>query len=304
MTDRSPMEVAIEIRLLETPAEMETIERLSLDVWPGSEMDVIPAHLLLTIAKNGGIVLGAFEKDRMIAYAFGFLGLHSLESNQEIKHCSHQLGVHPDYQSSGVGFKLKRAQWQLVRQQGLDLITWTYDPLLSLNANLNFAKLGAIANTYLRELYGQMRDGLNIGLPSDRIQMEWWVNSKRVIRRLSSQPRPRLDMAHFLAAGVPQINHTSLDSNHWPVPETELLPINDEASEPHPVVLLEIPADFPQLKSADMQLASNWREHTRMAFEMMFSTGYYITDFVFLPGKHPRSFYVLTYGDTTLGDET
>src|SRR5258708_30988204 len=43
-----------------------------------------------------------------------------------------------------VGFALKRAQWQMVRHQSLDHITWTYDPLLSRNAYLNVAKLGAV----------------------------------------------------------------------------------------------------------------------------------------------------------------
>ena len=87
------------------------------------------------------------------------------------------------YRDSGIGFALKRAQWQMVRHQDLDHITWTYDPLLSRNAYLNIARLGAVCSTYRRSEYGEMRDGLNVGLPSDRFQVDWWLNSHRVQRR-------------------------------------------------------------------------------------------------------------------------
>src|SRR5687767_7832329 len=107
------------------------------------------------------------------------------------------MGVHPDYRNSGIGFALKRAQWQMVRKQGLDRITWTYDPLLSTNAHLNIGRLGAVCNTFLREAYGQMRDGLNAGLPSDRFQVDWWIHTKRVERRLSRRPRRELGLDHY-----------------------------------------------------------------------------------------------------------
>ena len=118
------------------------------------------------------------------------------------------LGVHPAYRDHGIGFTLKRAQWQMVRHQGLDRITWTFDPLLSRNAYLNIARLGAVCNTYLRAVYGELRDGINAGLPSDRLQVDWWVNSQRVNRRLSRRARPPLDLAHYLAAGAQVINPT------------------------------------------------------------------------------------------------
>ena len=77
--------------------------------------------------------------------------------------------------------------------RGIDLITWTYDPLLARNVQLNIAKLGAVCNTYLANLYGEMRDGLNAGLPSDRFQLDWWIATRRVADRLGYTPgdRPR-----------------------------------------------------------------------------------------------------------------
>jgi predicted GNAT superfamily acetyltransferase len=63
---------------------------------------------------------------------------------------------------------------------------------------------------------------------------------------------------------------------------------------------VEIPSDFHALKAASTDLAVAWRWHTRGLFTTLFQTGYLVTDFVYLPGTHPRSFYVLTYGESTL----
>ncbi len=84
---------------------MAAAEALSTVVWPGTELDVVPGHLLLTIAHNGGLVAGAFDSDRLIGFVFGFLGLDERWYPAKLKHCSHQLGVHPDYRSAGVGYR-------------------------------------------------------------------------------------------------------------------------------------------------------------------------------------------------------
>ena len=65
-------------------------------------------------------------------------------------------------------------------------MTWTYDPLESRNAYLNVHKLGAACRSYIRDYYGPMADGLNVGLPSDRLRVEWWISSERVRRRVAA----------------------------------------------------------------------------------------------------------------------
>ena len=190
------------IRLLETPEDMAEVEALQRLVWPGSETDVVPTHLLITAIHNGGVVLGAFVKEELAGFVFGFPGLVMLPDGPHPKHCSHMMGVHPKWRNAGLGFALKRAQWQVVRHQGLDHITWTYDPLQGRNAYLNIAKLGGICNTYRRSEYGDMRDGLNAGLPTDRFQIDWWLNTRRVEQRLSKRPRGTLKLAEYSPAGT------------------------------------------------------------------------------------------------------
>lgn len=296
-----------EIRFTETIDDLLMVEELQRIVWPGSDMDVVPAHLLITAVHNGGLVLGAYviEKSadinqRMVGFVFGFPGFYQTPDGPRPKHCSHMLAVHPDFRGQGIGFALKRAQWQMVRHQGIDRISWTYDPLLSRNAYLNVARLGAVCNTYLRKFYGEMRDGLNVGLPSDRFEVDWWVNTQRVKRRLSKTIRTKLDYEHFAAAQAVVVNPVKYNRFGWPKPSGSDPGIytNSEGENPK-LLLVEIPADFLALKEGDLELAKEWRQTSRVIFEGLFNAGYLVTDFVRMQGETPRSYYVLTYGEGT-----
>jgi predicted GNAT superfamily acetyltransferase len=279
------------IRLLEFPEEMTLVEDLQRSVWPGSETDIVPAHIFITATHNGGLVIGAFIEDELIGFVFGFPGIEFTPDGPRPKHCSHMMGIKPEQRDSGVGFSLKRAQWQMVRKQGIDHITWTFDPLLSRNANLNIAKLGAVCNTYRRSEYGDMRDGLNAGLPSDRFQVDWWVNTRRVERRLGKRARGPLKLENFSEAKLhPLYTPLTGASNLIRPPE------HFSALEGH-ILLAEIPSDFDALKSEDFALARDWRFFSREVFETAFSTEYIITDFIYENG---RSFYVLANGKSTL----
>jgi predicted GNAT superfamily acetyltransferase len=279
------------IKLLDSPEDMTLVEDLQRAVWPGSETDVVPAHVFITAVHNGGLVIGAFIDEELIGFVFGFPGLDFTPDGPRPKHCSHMMGIRPGQRDSGVGFALKRAQWQMVRKQGIDHITWTYDPLLSRNAYLNIAKFGAVCNTYRRSEYGDMRDGLNTGLPSDRFQVDWWVNTRRVERRLGKRARGPLKLENFTKADLqPLYTPPALTSGlarppeHFPPLEGRLL-------------LAEIPSDFSALKDADFAAARDWRLFSREVFEAAFAAGYIVTDFIYDAG---RSFYVLANGESTL----
>lgn len=281
------------IRVLESPEDMASIEALQREVWPGSETDVVPAHLLITAVHNGGLVVGAYIDDQLVGFVFGFPGIEFTPDGPRPKHCSHMLGIHPRQRDSGIGFALKRAQWQLVRHQGLDHVTWTYDPLLSRNAYLNISKLGAVCSNYRRSEYGDMRDGLNAGLPSDRFQVDWWINTRRVELRLGKRPRKPLKLENFSKAQLQPLYslQESRQANRWLRPPEHFAPLNGK------LALAEIPTDFIALKDADFALARDWRFFSRELFETAFAQGYLVTDFVY---DQSRSFYVLAHGESTL----
>lgn len=293
------MSTDIQIKLLHTPEEMQLVEHLHKLVWGASDLDVIPAHISLAISHNGGVVLGAFDGEVLVGHLIGFLGIDHRSPDRPaaagLKHASHELAVHPDYRSEGVGLALKLAQRRVVSEQGVRLITWTYDPLLSLNAYLNIRKLGAVCDTYLENEYGNMLDELNRGISSDRFQVDWWITSNRVEQRING-PREALDLAHFFAAGAVKINQVRLEENGFPRPEDDLIPPQGN------VALVEIPSDFQRLKEHDHGLAVFWREQTRHIFQSAFASGYIVTDFIFLrEERFPRSYYVLAHGEGTFG---
>ncbi len=287
------------IHLIETPEEMRLVEGLQRAVWPDSETDVVPLHMLITAVHNGGLVFGAFVEGKMVGFVFGFPGIETTPDGPRPKHCSHMMGIHPDHRDGGIGFALKRAQWQMVRHQGLDHITWTYDPLLSRNAYLNIAKLGAVCSTYRQSEYGDMRDGLNVGLPSDRFQVDWWINTRRVERRLGKRPRPPLKLTHVARSGMQPFYplHASRLADNLLCPPEHVPPFEDR------LLFAEIPGDFSTLKSMDFALARDWRFFTRELFETAFAKNYIITDFIFDKNEgNPRGLYVLTHGESTLDE--
>ncbi len=289
----------IEIGPLESMDDMAQVEALQKVVWPGSDVDVVPGHILITIAHNGGSLLGAFDGPRLVGFVVGFLGVDDSTPERvamaKLKHCSHMLGVDPEWRGQGVGLSLKLAQRQAVIAQGIRLMTWTYDPLQSRNAHLNIRRLGGLARNYIQDAYGPMRDQLNQGTPSDRFLLEWWITSPRVVSRIGDR-RPPLDLANFLAAGAQKINPAVLGDDDLLRPPEEHEPMTGN------LLLVEIPGEFDELKRRDPGLAKAWRSHTRGIFQQAFEKGYLATDFVhFQQERYPRSYYLLINGEGTLG---
>lgn len=283
------------IRPLASLNEFRAAEQLQRQVWDTGDLEVVPLHMLTTVAHNGGLLLGAFEEGVLVGFVFGFLGTDETNPDRpaltRLKHCSHMLGILPTYRDQGLGYQLKLAQREFVMRQGIRLITWTYDPLESRNARLNIARLGAVCHTYRRNIYGEMADALNAGLPSDRFQVDWWITSARINERLFGQ-RAALVLDSFLSADTPILNPSDVaPDDGLPRP----------AHEPHApegtFALIEIPSDFQAIKAHDMVLARAWRQQTREIFETVFAAGYLVTDFFRenLEGRE-RSFYAISLG--------
>jgi predicted GNAT superfamily acetyltransferase len=271
--------VAIEIRPIRTLEEYHAVERMQHEVWGLDALGTVPHHLLLTAQKNGGLLIGAFDPSgktggRLVGFVFGFVGL---TVDGRVKHCSHMAGVHPDYQSQNLGYRIKLAQRERVLAQGIDLVTWTFEPLESRNANLNFRKLGAICRIYRRDMYGEMNNPLYAGLPSDRFEVEWPIAGERVARRVAGDWRGS-SLSTLEGTGVPVVNRAPRR------------PAEGRRALEGDRLLVQIPSDFQGIKATDMALARAWRLHSRALFEAAFARGYAVTDLIFEAG---RSYYLL-----------
>jgi predicted GNAT superfamily acetyltransferase len=273
--------MTIEIRPVKTEDEYHAVERLQREIWGAQDIEIVAFEMLMTAHKNGGVTLGAFDiiegEERMIGFVFGFVGL---TADGRVKHCSHMAGALPAYRDRGVGYALKLKQRETVLAQGIDLITWTFDPLESRNARFNFHKLGANCGVYLRNLYGAMRDKLNAGLPSDRFQVDWRIASPRVEARLRGEAGVPSASA-LMSDGVPLVNPPVVGE---PLRPSTTAIIGEER------ILIQIPYDFQSLKATDRNLALEWRMHTRALFEEAFAKGYLATDMLIEGG---RSYYLL-----------
>jgi predicted GNAT superfamily acetyltransferase len=254
------------IRPVETHDEYYAVEQLQMDAWNMPAREVVPLNALITAQRNGGLVLGAFDDTRLLGFVYGFPGL---TPDGRLKHCSHMLAVHPEFRDQHIGYALKLAQRQYVQQQGIPLITWTYDPLEGRNAFLNIHRLGGVSTTYIRNIYGESRSGINAGLPTDRFLVEWVIDSDHVIAHLNASA-PAVDIERLITL------NPSLDGDADLPDATRFL--------------LRFPANIQAIKQHDPQLARRWRFGLRTICEKAFARGYAIAD-VLRDGD--ERFYVL-----------
>src|SRR5262249_31764584 len=106
----------------------------------------------------------------------GRLGLHS-----------HTLAVRAGYADHGIGYCLKLGQRQRALARGITEITWTFDPLRSRNAHLNFAKLGVISDSYRPDFYGSQTSSSLHTNGTDRLWVKWNLDQPHVERRLAGK---------------------------------------------------------------------------------------------------------------------
>ncbi len=280
----------ITIRTLKSLEDFYNFQKLQQRIWSSGDDDVIPIHVLVTQAKNGGLLQGAFVAQGadptggMVGMALGWPGFDTHTAPPRLKFCSHIAGVLTEFHGQGIGLALKLAQREHLLAQGLmDWMTWTYDPLQRVNAIFNIHRLGATCTTYHRDVYGPMDDALNAGLPTDRCQVEWRMDSARVNFALSAQKRlPVWDGASI------EIGET----RPLGVGARTRIPVESRLRLDGRPVAIPIPDSLSSLRTERRKLLVEWRLFQRELIEAAFARGYAIVDCVelFDIGAH----YILT----------
>ena len=266
-----------DIRLLTTLPEMEAVVALQRRYWGDEPEAVIPAHMLHTLARHGGHVLAAVERDhgRPVAMLAGLAGIASGgEAAARPYLVSKRMVVHEDWRRRGLARRLKLAQRERALAQGIDLVRWTFDPLLAANAWMNLHRLGAVATGYCEDFFGAAGPGgeANAGSP-DRLLVDWSLESERV-RALAGGAPEQSTPTGALAGGAVRMYDTSRAACGRPAPSGPAsVPDADQ-------LLLEIPLDFVSLARQDTRLAQVWRTHIRSAMNALFAAGHVLHDCV------------------------
>lgn len=276
----APETPTIVIRDLDGGAEMRAVEELQKEVWGIPDLDVVPLTHLVAAKAAGGVLLGAFDRETLIGFVYGFVS----QEHGRVAHHSHMLAVKPAYRNFNLGYKLKLAQRERVLAQGITVMTWTFDPLQSLNAHFNFNKLGVISDRYFINFYGADAASFLHRNGTDRLWVTWLLTSCRVSGRLEGTV-PALE----LESVIPLVQ---LGTDDFPR-RTDL---TEGLS--HEQALIEIPADINTLERRSGALAIEWRESTRWAFTEAIAAGYLVTDFYRQNrGEQRLGTYLLSLGE-------
>ncbi len=280
--ESTSFESDIKIHPITTLTDLRKCHDIQRITWGFTDLMVFPYTQLISAAHNGGVLLGAYDGANLVGFLFGYLGM----SGTKLYLFSQRMGVLPSYQSMGIGTKLKLAQRNQMLRQGIDLIVWTYDPLLGKNAMLNVEKLGGFVRHYARDIYGAVNNPLQVGLSTDRFLVEWELMSNRVRERIRSTKSRPLAKDWLVENKYPLVNYVTWEGN-LPRPIATELELDDD------VLLVQIPSDLNFIKKIDLGAARGWRESTRDIFETYFQRGYVATGFARSTDSQMPSLYKL-----------
>jgi predicted GNAT superfamily acetyltransferase len=279
----------VTFRDLTTLTEFAGVVDLERKIWGPGYDEVVPVPILAVTVHCGGILIGAFDGDRMVGFVYSLPGIQDGKPTQ----WSHMLGVVDEFRNEGVGYDLKLLQRERTIAMGLDLIEWTYDPMQAMNAHLNFTKLGVIAQEYGENVYGESTSPLHQGNPTDRFIAQWWVREPHVERQISSRVEQGFSHAvslrtHEVGEAV-RVNHATGVGEWYECTDVDL-----EADARR--LAVEIPMGFTAMLSRAPDLALAWRMATRRIFTTYFARGYRAVEF-FLDRANRKGSYLLAKKD-------
>ncbi len=264
------MDFRIEVR--HDLAACDAAVGLQREVW--GDAVVVPSNMLLASVHAGAFLALAYVGDGAVGFVYSFYGVRGWR----FVHHSHMLAVLPAHRGTQIARELKAAQRDYCMERGLEVVTWTMDPLESRNARFNLAKLGAYAAEYHEDFYGEMPDKLNSGLPSDRLVIEWPIATDRVARRLKDD-----DAISSLAEAEREVPWLLRAEGDRPAAEGAV-----EGTH----LLVAAPWDFQSIKSSDAQLARAWREAHRRTLGAALGQGFAAVEYLIDTGAQ-RGAYLL-----------
>lgn len=222
---------------------------------------------LLHVQQSGGFLLGACETAPNASDTFhGILIDLIAEVDGYPARRTVAWGVDPQLRNRGIGLRLREIERRSLQKLGVDLVYWDVDPLSSVELHIALNKLGGIVSAYSSNALGSSNDARTPGLATDRVRVEWWIDSPRVTRRIErglSLPHQQIGL-HEMAV----LTKTTL----LPTGVRGLIDCDQRATANH--VLAEIPENLANLQERDHEAAIQWRLRNRDLIEQLFQLDY------------------------------
>ncbi|MGO0577598.1 hypothetical protein [Ornithinimicrobium panacihumi] len=242
---------------VEEMGALKEISALFADVW-GRTPEGVPMHSesLRSMVHAGGLVNAALDR------ADGsLLGAAVLGRDVPGGCYSYLAAVRPGASDRGIGLTLKQHQRSWALDAGIEVMTWTYDPLVARNGRFNTVKLGATISEFEPAFYGRMDDELNGTDVGDRMVVRWHLRSPRALAAgegVAPDPSPpdltqvaTQDAAvHDGPDGAPAYLDTGTD--RW----------------------IRVPTDIVELRRTDPGQAQEWRAATSTWLGRSFAEGW------------------------------
>jgi predicted GNAT superfamily acetyltransferase len=181
------------------------------------------------------------------------------------------LAVAPEYRGRALGYRLKLAQRERALAKGIKRMTWTFDPLQSRNAHLNFARLGVVSDDYRVDYYGDASTSPLHRFGTDRLWLTWHLVDERVVRRIDATSDDSEQSCDEIVKAMPLVRSTDKG-------EPEVSSLAEVANVD--LISVEIPASIDELQRTHPDLARRWRKATRGAFQSALAAGYAVEEFV------------------------
>lgn len=241
LADRAAESAGVELRPLRSLEDCDGIIRVMIAAW--GDHQTIPREMIRALGESGNVPYGAFADAELIGYVLGWAGV---DPDEGLHVHSHMLATLPDRRHRGVGYALKLAQRAQGLEHGISFARWTFDPLVARNAYFNLHKLGALADRFERNFYGEMTDELNRGERSDRFVIRWDLERAPGPRPIENDASEVLD-EEWRFGGLP--------------PEAER------------GAFVRVPADLLELRDRDPELAGRCRDAVADALEACLAAG-------------------------------
>jgi predicted GNAT superfamily acetyltransferase len=250
----------VRVEMADEADSLAAVRAVFDQVWPG-EGTQVTSNLLRALVHAGAYCSVVIDEDteRVVGAALGFPARDASLAGGVYLH-SHMAAVVEGMRDRGIGSAIKQHQRAWAIEQGIPVVSWTFDPLVRRNAHLNVNRLGVEVRDYHPDFYGVMTDAVNAGDRTDRL-VAWWVVDS--------------DRAHAAARGDLEIpDHDALLGLSRDLirvdgsgPRLSDLPAQGET------VLVSLPDDVVSLRRADPELGLQWRLAVRSALTSAFAAG-------------------------------